>query len=104
MKFILDRKKLDINPDRFLRSCGYAFILDRRRDQPSYVRRLTRQHYPRIHMYVDEKPDRIVFNLHLDHKQASYKGAHMHNAEYEGEIVENEVERLKDLLRAEAGK
>lgn len=102
MKIVLNKKALSINPDRFLRSHGYAFILDRKRDQPSYVRRLGSHYYPRLHMYVKETEDRITFNLHLDQKQASYKGSHMHNAEYEGEVVESEIARLKQLLRAEA--
>jgi len=40
-----------------------------------------------------------MFNLHLDQKQPSYAGAHAHNAEYEGEIVEREIERLKQLTK-----
>ena len=99
MKFVLNKKVLDINPDRFLRENGYAYIVDRKRDKDSYVRRLSNEHYPRIHMYIDEAEDRITFNLHLDHKQASYKGNNMHNAEYDGEIVEAEVARLKQALR-----
>jgi hypothetical protein len=47
--------------------------------------------------------DRIVFNLHLDQKQVSYKGAaHMHNAEYDSEAVADEIERLKGFLVEES--
>ncbi len=102
MKIVLNKKKLPLDPDRFLRSHGYAFITDRRRDKSSYVRRLGNHHYPRLHMYVEEADDRITFNLHLDQKQASYRGSHMHNAEHEGGVVEAEVSRLKALLRNEA--
>jgi len=102
MKIVLNKKKLSINPDQFLRRNGYAFIMDRKRDKASYVRRLGDHYYPRLHMYVKDEEDKIEFNLHLDQKKASYKGAHMHNAEYEGEVVENEIKRLKGLLRQKA--
>ncbi|PIP19098.1 hypothetical protein COY23_00130 [bacterium (Candidatus Torokbacteria) CG_4_10_14_0_2_um_filter_35_8] len=49
-------------------------------------------------MYVNYSGDKIIFNLHLDQKKPSYVGAHKHNAEYEGEIVEAEIKRLKSLL------
>ena len=101
MKIVLNKKALSINPDRFLRKVGYGFITDRKTGNSSYVRRLGGGHYPRLHMYFDEVGDRISFNLHLDQKQASYSGSHMHNAEYEGGVVENEINRLKDLLKLE---
>jgi len=87
-----------LNPDIFLRKAGYAHIHDSVTDHDSYVRRFTRDFYPRFHMYFENLEDRIVFNLHLDQKKASYEGAHMHNAEYEGPAVENEIERLKGFL------
>jgi len=98
MKIRISKNKLSINPEQFLRQAGYGFIIDRRRGQESFIRRLGNYHYPRLHMYVDKDNDFCVFNLHLDQKQASYAGAHMHNAEYDGEIVEGEINRLKGLL------
>jgi hypothetical protein len=53
-------------------------------------------------VYFENLEDRIVFNLHLDQKKASYEGAPRHNAEYEGEAVENEIERLKGFLIEES--
>ena len=49
-------------------------------------------------MYVKEEAGRIIFSLHLDQKQASYQGSHMHNAEYQGAQVEQEVERLRQVV------
>ena len=40
----------------------------------------------------------VTFNLHLDQKRPGYQGFSRHNAEYEGEVVEREMERLKNLL------
>jgi len=98
MKLLIDKNKLSEQPEQFLRQAGYGFIVDRRSGQESFVRRLSRDHYPRLHMYVKELGDKIEFNLHLDQKKASYPGAHAHNAEYDGEVVGGEIERLKELI------
>ncbi len=98
MKFVVKKDELSENPERFLRKAGYGFIRDRHSGQDSFVRRLTRAHYPRLHMYIKEQGGRVVFSLHLDQKQPSYSGAHAHNAEYEGEVVEAEIKRLKDIV------
>ena len=82
-----------------LRGAGYAFHHDRKMDKDSFVRRLGNGFYPRFHLYVDDsRSDRVVFDLHLDQKQASYKGSHMHSAEYEGELVSAEISRLKSYI------
>lgn len=98
MKIKISKDKLSINPEQFLRSAGYGFIIDRRRGQESFVRHLGSYRYPRLHMYIDRDGDIITFNLHLDQKEASYAGAHAHNAEYDGEVVGGEINRLKGLL------
>lgn len=87
-----------MSPEQFLRRAGYGYIRDRKTGHDSYVRRLGSGFYPRLHMYVEERNRQTVFNLHLDQKQASYEGAHMHNAEYDGPVVWGEIERLKSLL------
>ena len=81
-----------------MRWAGYGFIRDHRTGHDSFVRRLGSGFYPRLHMYIEEQGDRIALNLHLDQKQASYAGARMHNAEYDGPPVEEEISRLKNLL------
>ena len=101
MKLIIKKSQLSLNPEQFLRRAGYGFIEDRRRGQQSFVRRLGSGFYPRLHMYVEREGDSVSFNLHLDQKQASYSGSHMHNAEYGGAIVAGEMERIKGLLRQE---
>jgi len=103
MKFILNKNALDVNPERFLRQAGYKYIEDRRHGTNSFVRRFGRNSYPRFHMYIEEESDKIIFNLHLDQKQPSYKGSHAHNAEYEGQIVQNEADRIKGLIKEYSG-
>ncbi len=98
MKLKIPRDKLDIAPEQFLRRAGYTFIRDRREEKESFVRRLGRNFYPRFHVYIEEEEEYIVFSLHLDQKRPIYRGAHAHSAEYDGEVVEAEIKRLRDLV------
>lgn len=98
MKLILDKNILDQAPENLLRQAGYAYLMDRNTGQESYVRRLNRGFYPRFHLYLEEQNNQVILNLHLDQKQASYEGAHAHNAEYDGELVEQETARIKGYV------
>lgn len=64
----------------------------------SYVRRLSPNQYPRFHVYIEKQPDGLQINLHLDQKKASYEGFTAHNGEYDGELVEGEMARLKSSV------
>ncbi len=100
MKITIQKKYLSEQAEQFIRTrAGYAHIHSHHTDQDSFVLRLTRDHYPRLHMYIKDLGEKVEFNLHLDQKQASYQGNHMHNAEYDGAVVEREIARLKNLLR-----
>lgn len=55
--------------------------------------------YPRFHLYLKVKNGDLIFNLHLDQKRPIYKGAPAHAGEYEGEVVEREAKRIKQILR-----
>lgn len=82
----------------FLRRCGYSSHGVPSGEQ-SFVRRLTRNNYPRFHAYAKMDGDDLVINLHLDQKKPSYEGEHAHGAEYEGELLVGEVERIKTNYR-----
>ncbi len=102
MKLIVDKKNLGQAPENWLRQAGYAFIPEREDGQASFARRLTRDFYPRFHIYfVSQKTSNgdeiITFNLHLDQKRPGYAGQNRHNAEYDGEVVMTEWQRLKNL-------
>lgn len=90
----------ELNIETFLRTLAWAQIYDSRRDKYSYVKRLSRDFYPRLHLYVKKYPDNYVFDLHLDQKKASYEGHSAHSGEYEGEIVTKALETIKRALRA----
>ncbi len=97
MKLKVPKDKLDITPEQFLRRAGYVFIQNRS-GKESFVRRLGRNFYPRFHIYIEKNKDYIVFSLHLDQKRPIYSGAHAHSAEYDGKVVEAEIERLRNLM------
>ncbi len=93
-------KPFSSSAEFFIRRAGYGKIVDRRENKTSYVYRLSRTaFYPRFHCYIDtEDATSMTFNLHLDQKQPSYEGSHMHSGEYEGELVEKEAARIKDAV------
>ncbi|MFZ4631824.1 MAG: hypothetical protein ACOYL8_01285 [Patescibacteria group bacterium] len=103
MKLITNKKLLSQAPEIWLRSAGYTFIPEREDGQASFARRMSRDFYPRFHIYFTSQKtttgDEIVtFNLHLDQKRPGYAGQNRHNAEYDGDLVEGEIDRLKSLL------
>jgi len=98
MKLTINKNQIAEQPEQLLRRAGYSFIRDRYTGKESFVRRLTGNHYPRLHMYVVQEGGKVVFNLHLDQKQTSYQGSHAHNAEYDGTVVNEEIERLKGFM------
>lgn len=99
MKLTLAENKLNIHPEQFMRErCGYAFLRSKNTGKESYVYRLTRDFYPRFHLYIERKNGNVTFDLHLDQKEASYQGSRAHNGEYDGPAVENELKRIKSLL------
>ena len=69
-------------------------------DEYNMVRPLSRNGYPRFHIYAkkNERGD-FVFNLHLDQKSSSYHGSTAHSGEYEGDLVEREAERIQNIIR-----
>jgi len=79
-----------------MRKIGYYYSPKKN----SFVRPLSGKEYPRFHIFVetDEKENKIIFNLHLDQKKPTYKGFTAHSAEYEGSIVKEEAQRIKQIL------
>ncbi len=103
MKISANKKQLGASPAIWLRQAGYSLLPEREAGQASFARRLSRDFYPRFHVYFVEQKDArgeesVVFNLHLDQKRPGYAGYSRHNAEYDGEVVETEAARLKKLL------
>jgi len=80
------------------RSIGYVIIDSKENNQYNLVRKLNYDNYPRFHIYLKQQGDRFIFSLHLDQKAPIYKGTHAHNGEYAGPVVEDEADRIKEIL------
>lgn len=87
--------KFSQNSEMMLRRLGYGIIFDKRSKQKSFVRRFTRNFYPRFHVYLEEKDDVFIISIHLDQKQVSYGNQTAHSGEYDSENVSNEAIRIK---------
>jgi hypothetical protein len=102
MKFLFKKDILKDNVYDLLKKLGYRFIeKNQKKSELVFSRLLERAGYPRFHLYLKTDKEKLVFNLHLDQKKPSYKGATAHSGEYEGEIVEEEIKRIKQSLNYE---
>lgn len=85
-------------PDFSIRRCGYGIKVDRHSGEKSYTRHFTRDLYPRFHLYIEDRGESWLINLHLDQRAPVYKGATAHAGDYDGPVVEAEIERIKKML------
>ena len=81
-----------------MRRLGYSEHINRESGERSFTRRLRGDFYPRYHVYIDERHGGMTVKLHLDQKKPSYAGAHAHSGEYEGPLIEKEIERIKSFV------
>ena len=99
MRLLVDKEKFgNSNIKVFMNRLGYHQFFDRNSNQVSYMRRLRQLDYPRFHVYIEQKADGWQLNLHLDAKKPSYQGYHAHSGEYEGPLVEEEFERIRQSI------
>jgi hypothetical protein len=90
-------QNLKDNPRTLIRRAGYGERFDSRTGKTSYSRRLDgHSPFPNFHVYLSERDGEVEVSLHLDQKQASYGVGHMHSGDYEGPLVEKELERIKE--------
>ncbi|MDF1498325.1 MAG: hypothetical protein P1P85_03155 [Patescibacteria group bacterium] len=92
MKININKSDLKENLYNFMRKCGYAPFHD------SYVKVLSSSGYPRFHIYINESDSQYVLNLHLDQKRPSYGKETAHNGEYDGKVVEEEVNQIIKIV------
>lgn len=84
----------------FMRRAGYGVITNYQTGIESYVKRFTREHYPRLHAYIEQnRSGDWIISLHLDQKKPSYPGSRAHSADYDGPVIEEEVRRLEGLIK-----
>lgn len=82
-----------------IRKIGYRFLKKEENGEINCIRPLGSSGYPRFHLYLKIEKNYLVFNLHLDQKRPIYKGSLAHSGEYEGEVVEKELQRIKESLK-----
>lgn len=64
-----------------------------------FWRSVSGRRFPRFHVYASQQEkDRALLNLHLDQKAPVYRGVSAHSGEYEGQLVEQEVQRILGSL------
>ena len=85
------------------RRIGYKPLGFNDNEEYNIVRLLDSSGYPRFHIYIkiSKKDGSFSFNLHLDQKKPSYSGSTAHSGEYDGELVEQESERIKSILESQ---
>jgi len=84
-----------------MRKVGYHY--QRKDDEKAeliFTRPLLGVPYPRFHIYLkeDRQTEEISINLHIDQKKPIYEATIAHSGEYQGEVVEKEVARIKKAL------
>ena len=94
MKFVIENPS--VGAAHFFRRAGYTFQ-KREGEEMAFVRRLTDQPFPRIHLFVRITDYKFHVNFHIDHKAASYTGQSMHSGEYgeDNKLLKEEADRLK---------
>ena len=98
MKILLPKIQVS-DQDNFIRRCGYGLKVDRYGGGKSYTRHPDRTMlYPRFHVYIEDKQENWMFDLHLDQRAPVYRGVKAHAGEKDGEVVEREGERIKNML------
>lgn len=96
---LLLSQKLKFAPKDYLLRAGYHEFNDPNTGKISYIRRLGGEFYPRLHIYIEEKSAGIFLSLHLDQKKPSYGGGtHAHGGEYDGPLIERELDRLRGFI------
>ncbi len=83
-----------------LRRAGYL-CLGRGQDEAelSFIRPFGRSGYPRFHLFVRfDQGKESIFDLHLDQRKGVYTGARAHGADYDGPLIEEEMERIATFL------
>lgn len=92
-------KNLKLTHKTYLQRAGYHEFSDPNTGKISYIRRYSRDFYPRLHVYLEERQENVILSLHLDQKKPSYGGGtHAHGGEYNGAVVEREIARLRDFI------
>jgi hypothetical protein len=92
MKFIIKSNKQ--NHVILMRSLGYHLV----KRGESFAKRLASGEFPRLHVYLKDVADGLQLSIHLDQKAACYTGSTAHSGDYDGDILEQEKQRILDFI------
>lgn len=88
-------KKNNRNTLARMRGLGYA-QLQNRKGGISFVRRISRTDFPRLHLYVNREDTMFFYcSLHLDQTAITYMKGNIHKGDYNSPEVIREVKRLE---------
>ncbi|MBT4849842.1 hypothetical protein HON36_03245 [Candidatus Parcubacteria bacterium] len=68
------------------------------RNKDSYAKRLSNGEFPRFHVYLNQRDEGLQVSIHLDQKAACYESHTAHSGDYDGELLEQEKQRIISLL------
>ena len=100
MRFVLENFS-EGNVVMMMRKAGYFLIGDYRENaELNFINPIGISDYPRFHIYLRVRPvsKEVVFNLHIDQKKSVFKNYPDHGAEYKGEVIKQEAERIIGIL------
>ncbi len=69
----------------------------------SFVRRTSNLPFPRMHIYLETGPQGLFLKIHFDAKRETYEPGKVHSLEKTGEVLENEIKRIYQILRGSYG-
>ena len=92
MKFEIEKSKYNIHS--LMKRLGYS----PHPKNESFVRRLGADKFPRFHVYFKDLPDKFEIAIHLDQKGACHTGQTAHSGDYDGQNLQEEKLRIKNLL------
>ena len=100
MEFQIAKNKIADNIDvAIMRMAGYHKIQrSLQNTQLNFVRPLSLAGFPRFHIYLKETKTDYIFALHLDQKRTVYSGTKAHQGDYDSQIIEQEIQRIKNKL------
>lgn len=64
----------------------------------SFAKRAGPGTFPRYHVYAEVQGDQIRVSLHLDAKAPTYEGTSAHAGEYDGPLIEAEMQRISEAI------
>ncbi len=92
MKFVVQNNNQ--NHIILMRSLGYHLV----KKGESFAKRLSSGEFPRLHVYLRDIKDGLQISIHLDQKAACYAGTTAHSGDYDGEILEQEKQRILNFI------